>query len=131
MFSKKFSLIFGLIVLMIFLGAAPRVWGNSKELRPASQMNGWITAPLEEGKQALSSGDKVLIALEKPRSVKKGDKLEIFQPVISREEAPKNSLMTKVGRAVVLEISEQNILLCVIESSNREIGVGDRIYWPE
>jgi hypothetical protein len=130
MFFKKFSLI-GMIVLMIFLGVTPWVSGNSKELRPASQMNGWITVPLEEAKQALSTGDKILVALEKPRPVKKGDKLEIFQSIVSRQEAPKDGLMNKVGRAVVLEINDQGILLCMIESSIREIGVGDRIYWPE
>jgi hypothetical protein len=131
MVSKKFGLIFGVMVMMVVLGAGPSAWGNSKELRSGSQMNGWITAPLEEGKQAFAAGDKVLITLERPRPVKKGDKLEIFQPIASRQDTPKDGLMTKVGRGVVLEINERGILLCVIESSIREIGVGDRIYWPE
>jgi hypothetical protein len=129
MFLKKLGLTIGTIALMFIIGM-PWALGASKEIRPGSQMNGWITAPLEEGKQALSIGDKVLVALEQPRPVKKGDKFEIFQPIITREDAPKDGLMTKVGRGVVLEISDHGILLCVIESSIREIGVGDRIYWP-
>jgi hypothetical protein len=131
MVSKKFSLIFGVMVMMVICGAGPWAWGNSKELRSGAQMNGWITAPLEEAKQALSTGDKVLITLELPRPVKKGDKMEIFQPIASRQDTPKDGLMTRVGRGVVLEINERGILLCVIESSIREIGVGDRVYWPE
>ena len=128
--SKKFSLIFAMSVMMT-ISLVGGTWGDSKELRAGTQMNGFITAPLEEAKQALSTGDKVLITLERPRPVKKGDKMEIFQPIASRQDPPKDGLMTKVGRGVVLEVNERGILLCVIESSIREIGVGDRIYWPE
>ena len=131
MLFKKFSLVIGTIAIMSIVFWGGWALGASKEIRPASQMNGWITAPLEEGKQALSTGDKVMVTLGKLRPVKKGDQLEIFQPIVTREESQKEGLMTRVGRGVVLEISDQGIILCVIESSIREIGVGDRIFWPE
>ena len=121
----------GLVLLLSLGGPIAGVFGASQEIRPLSQFNGFIIGPVEERIQALSSGDKILVSLEKVRLVKKGDLLEIFQQALLPGSDTRDFLFAKVGRAVVLEIPHERLLLCEIVSSNKEMAVGDRIYWPE
>lgn len=105
--------------------------GASQEIRTAAQLTGIIVGPMEERKQALSSGDKIFVSLDRPRLVKKGDLLEIFQPTILPGNESKDFFFTMMGQAIVLEIINEHLLLCIIHTSNKEIAVGDRLYFPE
>jgi hypothetical protein len=131
MIFKKSGFEIGIILVLCIWGGVSWASGDSKELRPRSQMNGMVTAPVEEGLQALSSGDKILVTLEDVRPVKKGDRLEIFQPVVIAGKSLPDGLLARIGQAVVLEVVEERLLLCMIVSSIREVGVRDRIFWPE
>jgi hypothetical protein len=120
-----------LVMLGIILCSLTWVFGASQEIRPPSQLSGTIVSPVEERKQALSSGDKIFVTLDKSRPVKKGDTLEIFQqaylPLVGKTAFP----FVLVGKVVVLEIIHERLLLGIIDSSNKEIAVGDRIFFPE
>jgi hypothetical protein len=119
------------VVLVISFGSFSWGFGASQEIRQASQMAGTIVAPVEERKQALSSGDKIFATLDKTRPVKKGDTLEIFQKAFLRVEGKHVFPFVRVGEITVLEIINERLLLCIIESSTKEIAVGDRIFFPE
>ena len=119
------------LVLVIVWGSFTWVFGASQEIRQASQMSGTIVAPMEERKQALSSGDKIFVTLDKTRPVIKGATLEIFQQAFLGVEGKPVFPFVRVGEVTVLEIINERFLLCVIESSTKEIAVGDRIYFPE
>ena len=119
------------VVLVIVWGSFTWVFGASQEIRPPSQLSGSIVSPVEERKQALSSGDKIFVTLDKTRPVKKGDTLEIFQQAFLKVEGKPVSPFVRAGQVTILEIINERLLLCVIESSIKEIAVGDRIYFPE
>ena len=119
------------LVTVVCLILQPWAFGASREIRQADQMSGTIIAPLEERKQALSAGDKVFIALDKNRTVKKGDLLEIYQPVPLVLDGKPLFNYARAGEVIVLEPVNDRLLLGVIESSNKEIAVGDRIFFPE
>jgi len=111
--------------------AASLVWAEervNREIRPASHMSGTIIAPLETGKQILSSGDKVVVGLAGKFEVKPGDYLEIFQS-LSREsdESPDPSLR-RIGLAVFLEKIDERRILCIIDRSAKEVSVGDWVF---
>jgi hypothetical protein len=120
-----------LVMLGILLCSFTWVFGASQEIRPPSQLSGTIISPVEERKQALSSGDKIFISLDKSRPVKKGDTLEIFQQVDLILDGKPAFPFVKAGEVVILEVINERLLLCIIESSSKEIAVGDRIYFPE
>lgn len=117
--------------LGITFGSFAWVFGASQEIRQTSQMAGTIVAPVEERKQALSSGDKIFAAMEKTRPVKKGDVLEIFQQAVFQVEGKPVYPLVRAGQVTVLEIVNEHLLLCIIESSTKEIAVGDRLFFPE
>ncbi len=119
------------MVLVFCVCSLARAYGASQEIRPASDMAGTIISPLEERKQALSSGDKIFVSLDKAFPVKKGDIPEIFQPTSLPVEGKVIFPYIRAGQAVILEIINNRLLLCLIESSIREIAVGDRIFFPE
>ena len=119
------------LVLVIVWGSFTWVFGASQEIRQTSQMSGTIVAPLEERKQALSSGDKIFVSLDKTRPVKKGDALEIYQQAFLSIERKLVYPFTLAGQVTILEIINERLLLCIIESSIKEIAIGDRIYFPE
>ena len=119
------------VVLVIVYGSFACVFGASQEIRQASQMSGTIVAPVEERKQALSSGDKIFVSLDKTRPINKGDILEIYQQAFLPIEKKLTSHFTWAGQGTILEIINERLLLCVIESSIKEIAVGDRLYFPE
>jgi putative ubiquitin-RnfH superfamily antitoxin RatB of RatAB toxin-antitoxin module len=129
-----FKIHWGVIASIVWLSLLnPLAWtfGASQELRPASQLSGLITAAMEEGKQALSAGDKIFVALSQARLVKKGDRVEIFQPLLVPAKDNSAQLFAKVGQAIVLEITGEGLLLCEIISSQKEVAVGDGIYFSE
>jgi hypothetical protein len=119
------------IVLVFCFCSLARVYGASQEIRPASQMSGTVISPQEERKQVLSSGDKIFVSLDKAFPVKKGDRLEIFQPTSLPVERKVIPPFIKVGQVIILEIISDRLLLGLIEFSIREIAVGDRLYFPE
>jgi hypothetical protein len=123
------------LILFVFLGIAGGVFnwvfGASQEIRPPSQLSGTIISPVEERKQALSSGDKIFVTLDETRPVKKGDTLEIFQQAHLTVDGKPAFPFIRAGEVVILEIINEHLLLCVIESSVKEIAVGDRIFFPE
>jgi hypothetical protein len=119
------------VILVICLGSFSGVFGASQEIRPPSQLSGTIVSPVEERKQALSSGDKIFVTLDKSRPVKKGDTLEIFQPAYLTIDGKPVFPFVRAGQVIILEIINERLLLCVIESSIKEIAIGDRIYFPE
>ncbi len=122
------TLFFTLVTLFSALAWA---LGASQEIRPVAQLNGIIVGPMEERKQALSSGDKIFVSLDRPRPVKKGDLLEIFQPTILPGNKNVDLFFTRMGQAIILEIINERLLLCIIHTNNKEIAVGDRLYFPE
>jgi hypothetical protein len=128
--KKRWRFRLAIMVLFCFCCLA-QGYGASQEIRPASEMSGTIISPLEERKQVLSAGDKVFVSLDRERPVKKGDMPEIFQPSSLPFERKGNFPFSKAGQVIVLEIVSNRLLLCQIESSVKEIGVGDRIYFPE
>lgn len=125
---RPLSLIVLLIVLFTSLAWAVEA---PKEIRPNSQLIGTILAPKEERKQALSQGDMIFVGVEKTRQVKKGDILEIFQLTSLPVEENKSLWFSKAGQVIILEIINERLFLCMIESSTKEIAVGDKIYFPD
>jgi hypothetical protein len=124
--------VFNLFVIWgILLCSLTWVFGASQEIRPPSQLSGIIVSPVEERKQALHSGDKIFVTLDKTRPVKKGDTLEIFQQTDLIIDGKPAFPFVRAGEVIILEIIDERLLLCVIESSTKEIAVGDRIYFPE
>jgi hypothetical protein len=119
------------LILGIVAGSYTWVLGASQDIRPPSQLSGTIVSPVEERKQALSSGDKIFVTLDKSLPVKKGDTLEIFQETYLILESKPAFTLVKTGEVVILEVINERLLLCIIESSSKEIAVGDRIYFPE
>lgn len=122
----KMSVILGM-VLFSLTGAL----GAPQEIRSPSQLSGTIVSPVEERKQALSSGDKIFVALDTSRPVKKGDALDIFQQASMTIDGKPAFPFVRAGEIIILEIINDRLLLCIIESSIKEIAVGDRIYFPE
>jgi hypothetical protein len=119
-----------LVVLGIVAGSFTWVLGASQEIRPPSQLSGAIVSPVEERKQTLSSGDKIFVTLNETHPVKKGDTLEIFQQADLTLDGKPAFPFIKAGEVVILEVINERLLLCIIESSSKEIAVGDRIYFP-
>jgi hypothetical protein len=118
------------VILGIFLFSFTWAYGASQEIRPPSQLSGTIVSPVEERKQALSSGDKIFVALDISHPVKKGDILEIFQQANMMIDGKPALPFVRAGEIIILEIVNDRLLLGVIESSSKEIAVGDRIYFP-
>ena len=131
MISKKHRTLKLFCLIVFFINAFSWAIGASREIRPISQLTGVIVGPIEERKQVLSAGDKIFVSLDQARPVKKGDFLEIYQPTVLPGKANNDVFFVKMGQAIILEIINERLLLCVIHSGNREIAVGDRIYFPE
>jgi hypothetical protein len=131
MHYKRLRALILFFLLVSCLCSFTGVIGASQEIRHGSQLMGTILAPKEERKQALSQGDLVFVGIEKPLPVKKGDLLEIFQQT-SLPMAEKGALwFARAGQVIILEIINERLILCVIESSTKEIAVGDKIYFPD
>lgn len=104
---------------------------SPKEIRPLSELSGIIVAPKEERKQALSAGDIVFVNFEKVLPIKKGDRLEIYQSNLVTVGEKTTPFFSRAGQIIILDTINERQYLSIIESSNREIAVGDRIYFPE
>lgn len=117
------------VILGIFLLSLSWAFGASQEIRPPSQLSGTIASPVEKRKQALSSGDKIFVTLDRSHPVKKGDILEIFQQSDLMNDGNPTFLFVRAGEIIILEIINDRLLLGIIESSIKEIAVGDRIYF--
>jgi len=129
MLHKKLWALTMLFMLVSCLCSFTGAIGASPDIRPGSQLIGTILAPKEERKQALAQGDTIFAGVEKALPVKKGDVLEIFQP-ISLSTAEKDPLwFAKAGEVIILEIINERLFLVVIDSSTKEIAVGDRLYF--
>jgi hypothetical protein len=116
-----------LITGLACLGPLPGWAQERQEIRPTSRMSGTIVAPLDQGKQALSGGDKVLISLREDLPLKPGDFLEVFQPVDPTDKDAKDPLLKKIGLAVLLEKVKEKLYLCVIDASTREVSIGNQV----
>lgn len=120
-----------LLFISWFCLAASPAWTQEKagrEIRPASHLSGTIMAPLESGKQILSTGDKIVVLLVKKMEIKVGDHLEIFQPLAQGPKDSADPLFQRIGLAVFLEKIDEKRLLCIIDHSAREVSVGDWVY---
>ena len=128
---RKYGPVNLVLFLIVFFSSLAWAVEPPKEIRPNSQLIGTILAPKEERKQALSQGDMIFVGVEKNRQVKKGDILEIFQQTLLPGEESKSLWFAKTGQAIILEIINERLFLCMIESSTKEIAVGDKIYFPD
>jgi hypothetical protein len=119
------------ILLVSYFCSFTGAMGASQEIRPGSELLGTILASKEDRKQALSHGDVIFVGIEKTLHIKKGDMLEIFQetPLPQAEKGP--LWFARAGQVIILEIINERLILCVIESSTKEIAVGDKIYFPD
>jgi hypothetical protein len=118
------------VILGIFLLSFTWAFGASQEIRTPSQLSGTIVSPVEKRKQALSSGDKIFVTLDISHPVKKGEVLEIFQQSDLMIDGKPAFPFVRAGEIIILEIINDRLLLGIIESSSKEITVGDRIYFP-
>jgi hypothetical protein len=100
---------------------------GAQEFRKAPDLQGVITGSVETGKLMLSAGDKIYVGLEKELSLKHGDAIAIFQVALLPEKEGQSPLFRRVGRGRLLEIIAPQLLLCIIDASEREIAVGDRV----
>lgn len=115
-----------IIVMLILMGFRPL---EAQEIRKGSDLSGIIVAPLDQGKIALASADKIFVSLDRPARIKVGDSLEIFQALSQEEKDQSGSFYRRVGKGTLLEIINSQLVLCVIDASLREVAVGDRIYF--
>jgi hypothetical protein len=131
MLDKKEWMGVSFFLLAICCCFCPDAFAGFKDIRPESEMIGSILAPKEERKQALSQGDMVFVTTKKDLPLKKGDVLEIFQPASLAKEEKKPLWFSLVGQVVILEILSNRLFLGMIDSSFKEIAVGDRLYFPD
>jgi hypothetical protein len=128
--NKHLALLF-IFLLAICWGVGSEALGASKDIRSGSEMIGTITAPKEERKQALSQGDLIFVEIEKDLPVIKGDVLDIFQPTSLPKEETKPQWFVRAGQIIIMEIINTRLFLGIIDSSIKEIAVGDRLTFPE
>jgi hypothetical protein len=100
---------------------------ENKEFREVTELQGTIISPAQQGKLALSSGDKISVFLEKSQTLKIGDPFEIFQESLI---GPKVPLYRKIGEATILQIVNDKLVIAIIDSSANEVMVGDKVYLP-
>jgi hypothetical protein len=115
-------------ILFILILISPALAENSrKEVLPASSMSGIIAGTFEPGKILLSSNDKIVIDLNKASGVKPGDQIELFQPLSPGSEIQDNTLYRKIGLGIIIEKIDERKVVCIIDSSTKEISVGDLV----
>jgi hypothetical protein len=115
-------------ILFVLILIGPALAENSrKEVLPASSMSGIIAGTFEPGKILLSSNDKIVIDLNKASGVKPGDQIELFQPLSPGSEIQDNTLYRKIGLGIIIEKIDEKKVVCIIDSSTKEISVGDLV----
>lgn len=100
---------------------------ENKEFREGTELQGTIVSAVQQGKLALSSGDKISVLLEKSQTMKIGDPFELYQESLI---GPNASLYQKIGEATILQIINDRLVFGIIDSSVNEVAVGDKVYLP-
>jgi hypothetical protein len=118
--------ILALILLIAGAGSA-QATGSNKEVLPAQAMSGIVMEALETGKILLASNDKIMVVLKQDYGLKPGDALEIFQPLDPKKKEDDKALYKKIGLGIVIEKIDARNVLCIIESSSKEISLGDLV----
>ncbi len=115
------------ILFFLILISLAQADNSKKELLPAYSMSGIITGTFEQGKILLSSNDKIVIDLNKAYGIKPGDQIELFQPLSPGSEIQDNTLYRKIGLGIIIEKMDERKAVCIIDSSIKEISVGDLV----
>ena len=118
-----------ILVAIVFFAAtdAVRAENRSKEVLPADFMSGTITTSFESGKILLASNDKIIIDFKTDYGIKPGDYLEIFQALALDKKEDEDGLYRKIGLAIVIEKIDPRHAVCIIDSSVKEVAVGDLV----
>jgi hypothetical protein len=118
-----------ILVVIVFFAATDlsRAENRSKEVLPADFMSGTITTPFESGKILLASNDKIIIEFKTDYGIKPGDYLEIFQTLTLNGQEDENGLYRKIGLGIVIEKIDPTHAVCIIDSSVKEVAVGDLV----
>jgi hypothetical protein len=115
-------------ILFILILVSPAQAENSKkEVLPASVMSGFISGTFEAGKLLLSSNDKIVVDLITTSGTKLGDGVEIYQPLDPEKKEGDGVLYRRIGLATIIEKIDEKKAVCIIDSSIREISVGDLV----
>jgi hypothetical protein len=116
-------------ILFILILISPVQADNSnKEVLPVSSMSGIIKGTFEPGKLLLSSNDKIVIDLIEVYGIKPGDYVEIYQPLVPEVKEDGIALFRKIGLGIIIEKIGEKQAVCLIDSSIKEISVGDLVY---
>jgi hypothetical protein len=118
-----------ILVATVFCATADLVRAEKprKEVLPAEFMSGTITTPFESGKILLASNDKIIVDFKKDYGVKPGDYLEIFQVLAHDKTEDENDVYRKIGLGIVIERIDPKHAVCIIDSSIKEVAVGDLV----
>lgn len=115
-------------ILFILILISPAQADNTKkEVLPAHSMSGIIKGTFEPGKILLSSNDKIIIELRKIYGTKPGDYVEIYQPLDPEKTGDGETSYRKIGLGIIVEKIDEKNAVCIIDSSTKEISVGDLV----
>jgi hypothetical protein len=115
-------------ILSIFILVSLAQADNSqKEVLPAYSMSGIIQGAFEPRKLLLSSNDKIVIDLKNVYGTKPGDYVEIYQPLDPEKKWDDEALYRKIGLGIIIEKMDEKKAVCIIDSSIKEISVGDLV----
>jgi len=115
------------ILFILILISLAQAENSKKEVLPASSMSGIIKGTFEPGKLLLSSNDKIIIELKEIYGTKPGDYVEIYQPLDPEEKEGGEALYRKIGLGIIIEKIDEKKAVCIIDSSQKEISVGDLV----
>jgi len=115
------------ILLILILISLAQAENSKKEVLPASSMSGIIKGTFEPGKLLLSSNDKIIIELKEIYGTKPGDYVEIYQPLDPKEKEGGEALYRKIGLGIIIEKIDEKKAVCIIDSSQKEISVGNLV----
>ena len=125
--SRQLFHICGAVILLATgLALASADQGN-KEVLPFESMTGVISGTLEPAKILLSSNDKIIIDLNGAPGIKPGDYVEVFQPLDLKTSEKGKPFFRKVGLAIIIEKLNETKAVAIIDSSVKEISVGDLV----
>ncbi len=115
------------ILFILILISLAQAEDSKKEVLPASSMSGIIKGTFEPGKLLLSSNDKIIIELKEIYGTKPGDYMEIYQPLDPEEKEGGEALYRKIGLGIIIKKIDEKKAVCIIDSSQKEISVGDLV----
>lgn len=124
--------IFSSLLFVLILISLAQADNNKKEVLPASVMSGFISGTFEAGKLLLSSNDKIVVDFITTSGTKLGDSVEIYQPLDPEKKEGDGVLYRRIGLAIIIEKIDEKKAVCIIDSSSKEIAVGNwvRIVTP-